>query len=743
MPDIIQETHKYINEIIAKKYCLPGEKKWEDVVARFEKKLAIDADKGKISKIAYNKIVELMNERKFIPGGSILYSFNNPKNTSLSNCYYLDLEKDSIEGIFNAIEKDAMIFSKRGGVGNSIEILRPKNEPTNNAAMKSSGSVSFIRNFSSTAKTIGQNGRRGALLISTSVWHPDIEDFISCKSDPVSVYGEKVDNSAVNISVKLSDEFLEAVENNADWQLVFPDITENRELYDRSWNGDINQWKRDGGKLKVYKKVKARALMAKIVQSSWSSGDPGVLFWDTINKYTPTAYNKNIMPRGMNPCGEQVLSNNGNCLLGASVLFKYVKEPYTINATFDYDSYFKDLESIFEFMDYLIDENNHPFEEQKAVDLYSRKIGYELTGIADTLAMLQCPYDSKKAMNFLEEFFKNKLDKETEIERKLAELKGPCPAYADTKKNIPGFDFSKPVRNISWSTFGPCGSISIIADNCSSGIEPIFAFNYTRKSIGEDYNLIHYPLYSWLVKNNPKDLDLPVHELKEKYYYKEAYDVSPENRIKIQSIIQRYTTDSISSTVNLPSSTTRETINNLIMLAWKSKLKGFTIFRENSSIEGVYNAKKSEDKDKEIFQIPVEAEAKRHVITIQGIKVYVVLCFDSKGKPFELFVNVPKELSSINGNLDKDAYLDKLSDWGAICRITSKLLQSGEDINSVIKQFQKSSYSYNNLSYHLAEILKKFSDVRYEKCPSCNTMSLTNSNGCKTCINCGFSLCDK
>jgi ribonucleoside-diphosphate reductase alpha chain len=309
------------------------------------------------------------------------------------------------------------------------------------------------------------------------------------------------------------------------------------------------------------------------------------------------------------------------------------------------------------------------------------------------------------------------------------------------KKNITAFDFSEPVRNISWSTFGPCGSISIIADNCSSGIEPVFTFEYSRKSLGETYKLLHYPIYKWLSENKPEDLSLTAEEIKEKYFYREAYDILPKLRLKIQSIIQKYTTDSISSTLNLPNKYTVEDVFDIIMTGWKLKLKGLTIFRENSELAGIFEKKK--DKKEEMIEMPEEADAVRHIVKWQGKKVYINVSLDVKGKVFEILASVPKAAGMTeNGVYIKDLYLERMSYWHAICRLISVSLQEGTPITRIVKHLDDSSFSLNHLTSNISEILKKYTNIKYEKCPSCGNMSLAKESGCATCINCGYSLCE-
>ncbi len=913
---IINETENYIFRTQLEKYCLPGEKSWNDIVKRFEVKLREDNKQGLISEETVNRIIELIKLKKYIPAGSILYGFNNKnKQSSFSNCYYIDIKSDSIEGIFDTLKENARTFSFRGGVGNSLEILRPAASAVNNSAKESSGSVSFMPLFAQTTSTIAQRGRRGALMLSHAIWHPDIENFILSKTNREKVFGKEVDLSNCNISLKISDDFMEAVEKDENWKLIFPDIENDKEKYEKEWNGDIEDWKTKGGKLKEFKKIKARKLLKQIAECSWRSGEPGILFWDNIKKNTPTQFNTITAPRGVNPClsgdtnviiaaqnsegtfeidlkglnikdvkegmtilsfdervkcltldkvifagktkenqellelngvkmtldhqvyvkepmgnfkykksfrvkeddkligfnlktqynkikllntkedvydittrqhhnffvftpgkdaflvhncGEQILNNYGNCLLGASVLSTYVDNPYELNASFNFTEYEKDIPVIFEFMDYLININHHPLSQQKETDVYSRKIGYELTAIADAIAMLGYTYDSPKSFEFLKNFLRKKLISEFKTEVSLAKRLGCAPAlegkikeYAkqpyitkilkllkDYEENETVKDFyDYGVRNIAWSTFGPSGTLSIIAGNVTSGIEPLFRLEYTRRSDlfqGEEFKVIHYPLFKYLLNKNRIDLETSMDVLKEKYNYKEAHEILPEDRITFQSIIQEYTTDSISSTINLPEEATVDDIYRIYILAWKAKLKGITIFRDGCDIEGILNKPKENKNILTKKQIPSEANSRRYIVkTKNSEKVYVNIVQDKDKTPLEIFATLPNEMGIIeNKTFSKDDYLENLSNWLSITRLSSLLLRYNIPISEITEQLDRASFSSLFLPSIISKILKKYTDsINYQKCPICNEVSLKIENGCETCVSCGYSKC--
>lgn len=309
--DTERSYKELLNRVVTGKYAASTEEKtYNDIVNRM---LRYFDDKKKekwYNQEIIDKLPEYMRSKIIIPAGSILRGFNAPGYTgSFSNCYYIPIEEDSIEGIFETTKRLARIFSKRGGVGIDITILRPKDTPVNNAAKYSTGAVSFMPLFSEVTDTIGQQGRRGALLMSMDVRHPDIEDFImakTSKADQVfkrdAFTGRVKDISHANISVKLTDEFMKAVEEDSDWNLVFPDIQAvGTDVYTREWDGNYKKWEIKGYPLKIYKTVKAKELYNKIAESVWECGDPGVLFVDTAQRWTPVSDIYELIPMGTNP----------------------------------------------------------------------------------------------------------------------------------------------------------------------------------------------------------------------------------------------------------------------------------------------------------------------------------------------------------------------------------------------------------------------------------------------------------
>ncbi len=783
--EILNQSRIFANDIIKKKYLTDDENTYEDLIERFYSKMKSD-------NFPYaDEIKRLMIQRKFIPAGSILFTYGTDRVASHSNCYFLSYDNDSLESIFKTLSQASRIFSWRGGVGFNQTTLRPKNERVNNSARHSTGSVSFMPLVSDVTNIIGQKGRRGASLICIDCRHPDVIDFIKSKSRPEEVFGKdqltgKVfDIFGANISVLVTDDLMKKYENDEDFELVFPDIENDKEMYNTKWNGCYEEWVAMGGKLKVYGKIKARELISLIAKESWSINDPGVIFWDNVINQTFMSINSRTKPRGMNPCGEQILPNYGNCLLLCTNLAAYVENPWTDKATFMHNEYLKDLSYVLEFGDYIVDINVHPLKEQNELSAYDRKIGHETTGIADMLAMMGCKYDDKRSLQLLETIYQLKLLQEFIYEVEMAKQKGACQACLDvTTKELRQtefisrvFDIAKKyipnendvdlleenftaygIRNFGWSTQGPCGSISIALGNVTSGIEPLFAIKYKRYTRLSDkpIDIIHQPLLEHLVQTNQEHLieQLSKEELCERFNYIESTNIDYMKRIEVQSIIQKYITDSVSSTVNLDSNVSPEDIEKIYVESWKRGLKGITIFRAGT-IQGVLEKDTSEQKKditkngSSLSDIAEPESSKTHIVKWKNAKVYITVTTDKNGKPSKIFSSIPWE-AGLSDNEPDDTYktellLERMSHWSAICRLTSICLSHGVPLEEVIKQLKKSSYNITHIPRHIMRILSEFLEEdakEYLTCPSCKNKSLIISEGCSSCNVCGYSKCE-
>jgi ribonucleoside-diphosphate reductase alpha chain len=426
---------------------------------------SVEATDGK-RKEWREKFYWLLKDFKFIPGGRIMFGAGQPRRATLLNCYVIPIKEDSIEGIFEWCKEAARTYSFGGGVGTDISVLRPKGSPVNNSAIYSTGSVSFMDLFSMTTGTIGQAGRRGALMITIRVDHPDVEEFIGVKNDP-----ERQRVKHANISVRLTDEFMEAVQQGKKFTLRYE-------------NEVIGKFERT---------VDAEALWEKLIHNAWASAEPGLIFWDTIKRESTTEYN-GMEVTTTNPCSEIPLEPYGACCLGNINLAKFVKDEFEPDAKVDWANLEKALRYATRFLDNVLDYNadRHPLPEQREASLRSRRIGVGFTGLGDMLVKLGIKYDSEEAIEFVDKLFERIKHVVYDESVNLAIEKGVFPAF-DLEEH-----FKSPfmqrlseqirqrieengLRNAALLTVPPVGSGSVLA-GCTSGIEPIFSLRYVRKS---------------------------------------------------------------------------------------------------------------------------------------------------------------------------------------------------------------------------------------------------------------------
>ncbi|HYB05008.1 MAG TPA: adenosylcobalamin-dependent ribonucleoside-diphosphate reductase, partial [Nitrososphaerales archaeon] len=487
------------------------------------------------------KFYWLLENFRFVPGGRIMFGAGQPRRSTLLNCYYLPIKSDSLESIFDFCKEAGRTYSYGGGVGTDISILRPKGAPVNNSAVVSTGSVSFMELFSITTGTIGQAGRRGALMITIHIDHPDVVDFIDVKRDLSKV-------NHANISVCITDKFMQAVDKDEDFTLAFKNE-----------------------KADVKRVVNARELWDKLVRSAWASAEPGIIFWDNVKNESPTEYN-GMEVHGFNPCSEQCLEDYGCCCLGNINLTAFVVDEFSDRARLDWRNLEKALRYATRFLDNVLDYNSdkHPLEEQRKASMWSRRIGVGFTGFADMLIKLNLKYDSQQAVKFVDRLFEKIKNICYDESCNLASEKGPAPAFIAEKHLARPFiqrlDLSvkqkiaaQGVRNSCVLTVPPVGSGAILAGT-TSGIEPIFATSYVRKSkslSGEEFRVFH-PLVQQYMKrfSLKKESELPD-------IFVTAHSIKAEVRVQMQGTIQRHIDSSISSTVNIPKEATVQDVKEI------------------------------------------------------------------------------------------------------------------------------------------------------------------------------------
>lgn len=730
----------------------------------------------------------LLSDFKFIPGGRILFGAGQNRRATLLNCYFMPIKEDSIEGIFEWCKEAARTYSFGGGVGTDISVLRPKGAPVNNSAIYSTGAVSFMDLLSTTTGTIGQAGRRGALMITIDVNHPDIIEFLDIKNDE-----ERTKVQYANISVKVNDEFMEAVENDTDYELSFK-----------------------SKKVDVKKTVRARDIWERLVKSAWSSAEPGLIFWDTVKNYSPTEYN-GMEVNGVNPCSEQALEDYGNCCLGNVNLSMFVKNAFEENASIDWENLEKAFRYSVRFLDNILDYNmqKHPLEYQTSASTHSRRIGVGFTGFGDMLTKLNIKYDTDKAVEFTDKMFEHIKNIVYEASTDLANEKGSFPAFdLDTHLSRP---FLKTVdsnviekikkqglRNACILTVPPVGSGSVLAGT-TSGIEPMFAKSYFRRS--KSLSQGEFKVYHPLVKEYLQKFDLDdEHELPDTFVT--SHKMSPKLRVRMQAAIQKHIDSCISSTVNLPTDITLEEVENIYLYAWKNRCKGITVYREGSR-DGILI---TEDANKAAQQAKEKAENEKsssitrddgmptthpnltsspHPSILPEVKpvkrpqmlqgfteviktgygnLYVTVnTYDDK--PFEVFVQI-----------GKSGYTT-MADAEATGRLVSLALRSGINVKDVVEQLEgiggsSPVFSEGKLVMSIpdaiATVLRKHfvsekktpneqqegeaeyiefknpgfetkttgaTDITLESCPDCGSRALAFESGCVTCRSCAYSKC--
>lgn len=663
---------------------------------------------------------DVMQEWRFIPGGRILTGAGTNKDVTYFNCFVIpvkakDQQKggDSRSGIMDTIASMLEINSRGGGVGVNWSTLRPRGAYVRGVGGTSSGSVSWMESANAVAAQVEQGGsRRAALMFMLCDWHPDIEEFISVKKDHTRL-------THANLSVAISDEFMEAVANDRTWKLVFPETSYPD--YDTKWDGNLRKWRDAGYPVNVYKEVPARQLWQQICYYAWENGEPGIVFLERYNKEYNASYCSEII--AVNPCGELGLEPYGVCCLGAINLVPfYISEENRVDMIKLRDT----VRVAVRFLDNVL-EHNHFSEENKAQATRLRRIGVGTMGLADLLILLDIRYGSPKALDVVGDIYSTIADAAYTASAQLAKEKGPFPAYdkdcflgAPFVKRLSSYTRSLidrfGIRNATLLTQAPTGTTSILA-GVSSGIEPNFAKEYTRRDrTGE--HVVHH----WLA-------DHPTFVC--------AYELTPEEHVRMQATIQRHTDSSIAKTVNAPKNHTVEEVVKLYELAYALGCKGVTYYREGSR-EGVLVI---EEEGKKAIRPEMLTGFTKRAETPLG-RVYVTIN-SLEGKPFELFANVGKAGS------DVAAFTE------AVARLISLALRSGVPIEQIARQLVGIGGT-NSCGLGVARVTSipdvigkilstlstdslKFTEV--DICPSCGVAMLIRTEGCRTCQNCGFSLC--
>ena len=688
-----------------------------------------------------NAFYAMMARLAFVPNSPTLMNAGRTLG-QLSACFVLPVG-DSMEEIFEANKNAALIHKSGGGTGFAFSRLRPRNSVVASTSGVASGPVSFMKVFNASTEAVKQGGtRRGANMGILRVDHPDIMEFITCKADTAEI-------TNFNISVAVTDRFMEALESGEDYDLIDPRTGKQFEL--------------DG----IAQSLSAQKVFDTMVDHAWGTGEPGVVFIDRINRENPTSPSETI--EATNPCGEQPLPAYDSCNLGSVNLGHFVPDPlpddYTINAPWDAVNWDRLRDTIHlgvHFLDNVIDQNRYPISQIEQQTRRNRRIGLGVMGWADMLVKLGLPYNHENAF---------------ELGRRLtafvhAEATNHSSELAKTRGKFENWDGSVyrersvAMRNATVTTIAPTGTISIIA-GCSSGIEPYYSIAYERNVMDGTRMTEINPHFARIARERGFFSDelvdkiiarRSIEDLTEipedvRALFLTAADVTPEEHIRMQSVFQEHTDSSVSKTINLPESATRESVAAAFRLAFKSGCKGVTIYRDNSRPNQVLSMRRARSADQKT-EPPKSPRVLERPTVLTGVtekiktgygNLYVTINVRD-GHPFEVFAHI-----------GKSGYTT-MADTEAICRLISLLLRSGVPVSQVIRQLAGiggSSQVFSNgarvtsIPDAIAKVLQRhfgddsgiaLSDQPAEICPECATAMVLDS-GCYLCRNCGYSSC--
>ncbi len=608
-----------------------------------------------------DKFYEAMQDFVFVPGGRILSGAGTGYKVTFYNCFVIPSPHDSRGGILKTLTQMIEIMSRGGGVGINLSSLRPRGARVSRVNGFSSGPCNWAELFSVATKDIIQQGgsRRGALMLMLWDWHPDVEEFITVKQDLARING-------ANLSVCVSDAFMEAVKNDSDWDLVFPDKTDPD--YDTKWDGYLPNWIALGKKPIVHKTIKARKIWDLVAEAAWKSAEPGVVFMERYNKWFNNYYWEYV--NCVNPCGEEGLPSWGVCNLCSINLAPLVND----KGEMDYQRLAEIARIGVRFQDDVIDADFYVFDEiRQRQQKGERRIGLGTMGLGDALIKMKLRYGSKESLPVIDKIYKTIRDASYEASVEIAKEKGPFPKI-DIKKHLEGHfikDLSEEtrkklkkygVRNSVVLQQAPTGSTSLLS-GVSSGIEPVYEFEFLRRDrLGQ--HILRHPLYDkWYEEFKTTNGREPTKEDRPEYFVS-ANDLTPEDHVYVQAAIQRHVDASISKTVNAPTTHTIEDVKKLYTLAYELGCKGIAYMREGSRqgvLERMENkpsdAKALEGKqDEEKARTKYMPEVKPRPMVVHGStyqvetpvgQAYVTINTNGGRQPLELFMNVGKAGSDV------------------------------------------------------------------------------------------------
>jgi ribonucleoside-diphosphate reductase alpha chain len=814
--DVLKESKDYFSgdelaaNVFATKYALmdPEGKYFEtspdDMHLRMSREFA-RIESNYPNPMSQEEIYNLFKNFKYVvPQGSPMSGIGNPYQVqSISNCFVIESPYDSYGGILKTDQELVQIAKRRGGIGFDLSTIRPKGLATSNAAKTTDGIRVFMERFSNSCREVAQGGRRGALMLTISVHHPDIHSFVNIKRDLKRVTG-------ANISVRLSDEFLNAVKDNKSVQLRFP--------VDQVENPDVETY------------VDAQALWSDIIESAHECAEPGLLFWDTAKRLTPSdIYEKEgFGSTSTNPCGEIILSPYDSCRLMVVNLLSFVSNPHCEDSEFDYQSFGEVVQKAQRLMDDMIDLEIEQIDKiiqkiesdpepgpvkQIEKDLWlnvksraqqGRRTGLGVTAVGDTLASLGVQYGSHESVEIVEKLYKSLAINAYRSSSILAKERGAFEIHDHDKER--GHEFLERIweeapdilemtkrygrRNIALTTTAPAGSVSVLTQT-TSGIEPAYLLKYTRrKKLTEndldgsvdfiddsgdrwqEYEVYHHGFKTWMDITGLEDVKTSP------YWGATSNDIDWIEKVKVQAAAQKWVCHAISNTTNVPSNTTVDTVKNIYLTGWESGCKGVTVYRDGCR-SGVLVSKEPEEKvafkTHNAPKRPDELDCSIHHASIKG-EAWTILVGLLDNKPYEVmgglqkYIEIPKKYKK--GTIVKYHYKTKNSRYdlrignngdeilikdlvdvfdnpnhAGFTRTISLALRHGAPIQYIVEQLQKDrEMDMFSFSKVIARVLKSYikdgTVPGHNVCENCGAEdTLMYQEGCVTCTSCGHGKC--
>jgi ribonucleoside-diphosphate reductase alpha chain len=706
--------------VLARRYYLKDEngtplENWETLCRRVANAVAIVDREDEQYESLRDSFFNMIYHLDFLPNSPCLMNAGTDLG-QLSACFVLPVD-DSMDGIFTSIRNGALVHKTGGGTGYSFSRLRPKNSAVQSTQGVASGPLSFAAVFDAATETIKQGGkRRGANMGVLRVDHPDILDFIHAKEDQTRF-------TNFNFSVAITDRFMDAVRNDREYDLVDPS------------NGT------------VVKSLRAIKVFEEIVDLAWHNGEPGVLFIDAANRANSTPQLGQF--EATNPCGEQWLLPYESCNLGSINLEKYVDD-----GAVNWDRLGKTVHLAVRFLDNVIDCNRFPIPEIAEMTQKTRKVGLGIMGLHDMLIQLELPYASEEGRQASADVMQFIRREAETASVQLAEVKGPFPAYDRHQNDYPAR------RNAALTSIQPTGTVSMIAD-CASGCEPYFSI-VTEKNVMDDDRFLmankHFEMvarednfYSDALMEKVAESGTVIghSEIPEKWQeiFRTAQDIAPEEHIKMQGALQNGGVDSsISKTINLPATATKDDVRFAYMLGFDLGCKGLTVYRDGSREHQVLSTVSKDQESTALVssqgivqkkKLPDVLSAKRYRLKDANRNtIYLIVCFDDDENPMEVFAKFP-----FDNRVDLK---DKSTMWTTTCRLVSLALRYQIPMEEVIKQLDRSSGHMLDLPAQLGKLLKSFMAGTQHgfasTCPECSG-KLIFEEGCEICRDCGYSKC--